>query len=54
MPRFWDVVMYTILAAMLVLIVMNAGDVANLIASAGKVWIAETQVLTGTGYRKAA
>ena len=46
--------MYTVLAAMLVLIVMNASSVANLITSGGNVWVKETTVLTGTGYKKAA
>ena len=53
MQRFWDVIMYTILAAMVVLIVMNAGAVSGLLATGGKLWVQETQVLTGTAYKKA-
>ena len=51
--RFWDVVMYTILAAMLVLVVMNAKAVSDLVAAGGKIWIQETTLLTGSGYKKA-
>ena len=53
MQRFWDVIMYTILAAMVVLVVMNASGVANLLSTGGNLWVQETQVLTGTGYKKA-
>ena len=53
MQRFWDVIMYTILAAMVVLVVMNASSVASLLSTGGKLWVQETQVLTGTGYKKA-
>ena len=51
--HFWDVVMYTILAAMLVLVVMNAKAVSDLVAAGGKIWIQETTLLTGSGYKKA-
>lgn len=51
--RFWDVVMYTILAAMLVLVVMNAKEVSDLVSAGGKIWIQETKLLTGSGYKKA-
>jgi len=53
MQRFWDVLMYTILAAMVVLIVMNASAVAGLLNTGGQLWVQETQVLTGTAYKKA-
>jgi len=53
MQRFWDVLMYTILAAMVVLIVMNASAVSGLLSTGGKLWVQETQVLTGTAYQKA-
>ena len=52
MQRFWDVIMYTILAAMVVLVVMNASSVANLLSTGGKLWVQETQVLTGSSYKK--
>jgi hypothetical protein len=50
---FWDILMWTIVAAMAVLIVMNAGGVAQLIATFGAFWLQETTVLTGTAYKKA-
>ena len=53
MQRFWDVLMYTILAAMVVLVVMNASAVAGLLSTGGKLWIQETGLLTGSGYKKA-
>lgn len=53
MQRFWDVLMYTILAAIIVLVVMNAKSVASLITSFGSFWTSETQILTGTGYKAA-
>ncbi len=54
MSRIWDILMYTILAAMLVLVVLNASSVAQLISVSGNLWLKETTVLTGTGYKKAA
>lgn len=53
MQRFWDLLMYTILAAMVVLVVMNAKAVSGLITSFGGFWLKETTVLTGSGYKKA-
>ncbi len=52
MSRFWDILMYTVLAAMLVLIVLNARDEAGLLATGGKLWVQETTVLTGSGYKR--
>jgi hypothetical protein len=52
--RFFDILMWTILAAIIVLVVMNASKVATLILSGGAVWLKETALLTGTGYAKAA
>jgi len=54
MGRLWDILMWTIVAAMLVLVIMNAQNVAKLLATGGDLWLKETTVLTGTGYRKAA
>lgn len=51
---FWDILLWTIIAAMAVLIVSNATGVAGLITSFGKFWTQETTILTGTNYRKAA
>ncbi len=53
MSRIWDILMYTILAAMLVLVVLNASNVAQLVSVSGNLWLKETAVLTGTGYKKA-
>lgn len=52
MQRLWDVVMYTILAAMVVLIVLNAKGVAGLLATGGNIWLGETSILTGGQYGK--
>ncbi len=53
MQRFWDLLMYTILAAIVVLVVMNAKNVAKLISTFGDFWLKETTVLTGSGYKTA-
>lgn len=50
MPRFWDVLMYTILAAMAVLVIMNAKEVAGLLATGGNLWLNGLDLLTGSGY----
>lgn len=52
--RVFDIVIYGLLGALLVLVVMNASNVANLITSGGGVWLKESQLLTGSGYKKAA
>lgn len=52
MQRFWDVIMYTILAAMVVLVVMNAKSVAGLLATGGNLWLGETAILSGSNYGK--
>lgn len=51
--RFFDILMWTILAAMLVLVVINASKVATLIMAGGAVWLRETALLTGSGYQLA-
>lgn len=51
MNRIFDIMMYTVLAAMLVLVVMNAKNVAQLISTGGNLWLQETTMLTGTGYK---
>ena len=50
MQRFWDVILYTILAAMVVLVVMNAKSVSGLLATGGNVWITQIGQLTGSSY----
>lgn len=52
--RFFDILMWTIVAAMLVLIVMNAPGVGGLLATFSQFWVQETSLLTGTSYKKAA
>lgn len=54
MQRFWDLLMYTVLAAMVVAVIMNAKAVSGLLGTGGKLWVQETTVLTGSGYKKAA
>jgi len=51
--RFFDILMWTILAAIVVLVVINANKVAALILSGGAVWLRETALLTGSGYQLA-
>lgn len=50
---FWDILMWTIVGAMAVLIISNAKGVAGLITAFGSFWTRETTILTGTNYRLA-
>lgn len=52
--RFFDILLWTIVAAMVVLIVMNAQGVSQLLATFAQFWVSETSLLTGTNYKKAA
>lgn len=52
--RFFDILLWTIVAAMVVLIVMNAHGVSQLLATFAQFWVNETALLTGTNYKKAA
>ena len=52
--RFFDILLWTIVAAMVVLIVKNAQGVGGLLATFGQFWLGETSILTGTAYKKAA
>lgn len=45
-----DIITWTILAALLVLIIMNADKVATVVTSVGGFWINETGMFTGSGY----
>lgn len=51
--RFFDILLWTIVAAMVVLIVSNAQGVSQLLATFAQFWIHETSILTGTGYKRA-
>lgn len=51
--RFFDILMWTIVGAMAVLIVINAKGVAGLISTFGDFWTRETGILTGSGYKLA-
>lgn len=53
MGRFWDLLMYTVLAAMVVAVIMNAKAVSGLLGTGLNGWIKETTVLTGSGYKNA-
>ena len=44
---FFDILMWTIVAAMLVLLVTNAGGVSQMIATFGSFWLKETSILAG-------
>lgn len=45
--RFFDILLWTIVAAMAVLIVTNAQGVSGLLATFGQFWTSETSILTG-------
>ena len=52
--RFFDILLWTIVAAMVVLIIINAQGAAQLLATFGQFWVNETSLLTGSNYKKAA
>lgn len=45
-----EVISWTILAALAVLVVMNASKVAQVVSSVGGFWSTETSMFTGSGY----
>jgi hypothetical protein len=45
-----DIISWTILAALAVLVVMNADKVAVAVTSVGGFWVTETGMFTGSGY----
>lgn len=45
-----EVISWTILAALAVLVVMNASKVATVVTSVGGFWGSETSMFTGSGY----
>lgn len=45
-----EVISWTILAALGVLVVMNASKVATVVTSVGGFWGSETSMFTGSGY----
>lgn len=45
-----EVISWTILAALAVLVVMNASKVATVVTSVGGFWAGETRMFTGSGY----
>ncbi len=49
-----EIASWTIIAAIIVLVVMNASKFATAIGSIGTFWIDETKLLTGSSYGKAA
>jgi len=48
-----DIVSWTIIASLIVLVIMNASSVATVITSLGGFWGKETSMFTGAGYSKA-
>lgn len=50
---FIDIISWTILAAIVVLLVMNAPKVATVVTSVGGFWGSETSMFTGSGYNTA-
>lgn len=53
MGQFFLLLEWTIVAAILVLLVVNGDKTANIITSFFSGWVNETTVLTGTGYKLA-
>jgi hypothetical protein len=51
--RFFDILQWTIVAAIVVVVVMNASKDTGFLATFGNFWIQETSVLTGSNYNKA-
>lgn len=51
MGQLYNIALWTIFGAMAVLVVLNAPKVASLISTTGNIWLKETTVLTGTGYK---
>lgn len=51
MSRIWDIVMYSILAAMAVLVLTHGKEAIGLLSTGGKIWLGETSILTGSGYK---
>lgn len=45
-----EVISWIILAALLVLVIMNASKVATVVSSVGGFWTTETSMFTGSGY----
>lgn len=45
-----DIISWTIMASLLVLIVMNADKVATVVTSVGGFWVTETGMFTGSNY----
>lgn len=52
MTRFGDLLQWTIIAAIVVVVVMNVGKDTGFLATFGNFWIQMLQVLTGSNYNK--
>lgn len=50
--RFFDILQWTIVAAIVVVVVMNVYKDSGFLATFGNFWIGETSVLTGSNYNK--
>jgi len=48
-----DIVMWTIVAAIIVLVIMNAGKFQTAVGSISGFWLGETALITGSGYKAA-
>lgn len=48
-----EVVSWLIIASLVVLVVMNASNVAKVVSSVGGFWINETSMFTGSNYNTA-
>lgn len=48
-----DVLLYSFLGAMAVLVIMNSGNFAQAFGAVGNVYTQETTILTGSGYQRA-
>lgn len=50
--RFFDILQWTIVAAIVVVVVMNVGKDSGFLATFGNFWTQETSILTGSQYNK--
>lgn len=50
--RFFDILQWTIVAAIVVVVIMNVSKDSGFLATFGNFWIQETSVLTGSNYNK--
>lgn len=48
--RFFDILQWTIVAAIVVVVIMNVNKDSGFLATFGSFWTSETSILTGANY----